>query len=94
MPTRVAINGFGRIGRSVLRAAHERAPTSRSSPSTTSPTPRRSRTCSRYDSVYGAFPGGVEVTADGIRVDGRDDPRARARPTRPGCRGPSSASTS
>jgi glyceraldehyde 3-phosphate dehydrogenase len=23
MPTRVAINGFGRIGRGVLRAAHE-----------------------------------------------------------------------
>jgi glyceraldehyde-3-phosphate dehydrogenase/erythrose-4-phosphate dehydrogenase len=24
MPVRVAINGFGRVGRSVLRAAHER----------------------------------------------------------------------
>ena len=24
MPTRIAINGFGRIGRAVLRAAHER----------------------------------------------------------------------
>ena len=24
MPTRVAINGFGRIGRAVVRAAHER----------------------------------------------------------------------
>ena len=24
MPTRVAINGFGRIGRAVLRIAHER----------------------------------------------------------------------
>ena len=46
MPVRVGINGFGRIGRNVFRAAHARAPTSRSSPSTTSPTPRRSRTCS------------------------------------------------
>jgi glyceraldehyde-3-phosphate dehydrogenase/erythrose-4-phosphate dehydrogenase len=30
MLTRVAINGFGRVGRCALRAAHERGPTTRS----------------------------------------------------------------
>ena len=32
MTLRIAINGFGRIGRSAFRAAYERAPTSSSSP--------------------------------------------------------------
>ena len=46
-------------------------PTSRSSPSTTSPTSRRSRICSRFDSVYGRFPGAVTVRDGIIDVDGR-----------------------
>ena len=36
MPTRVGINGFGRIGRQVFKAIHELHPdSSKSSPSTT-----------------------------------------------------------
>ena len=50
MAIKIGINGFGRIGRLVFRAILERkAPvrtTSTSSPSTTSPTPRRSPTSS------------------------------------------------
>ena len=44
MPVKVGINGFGRIGRNLFRAAWERGSTSSSSPSTTSPTPPRSLT--------------------------------------------------
>ena len=49
MTVRVGINGFGRIGRNFFRAVRAlnlAAPTSRSSGSTTSPTTRRSPTCS------------------------------------------------
>ena len=39
MALKAGINGFGRIGRNVFRAAHGAAPTSTGSASTTSPTP-------------------------------------------------------
>jgi glyceraldehyde-3-phosphate dehydrogenase/erythrose-4-phosphate dehydrogenase len=45
MSVRVAINGFGRIGRNLLRAAKKQGVDLESSPSTTSPTSRRSRCC-------------------------------------------------
>ena len=46
MPVKVAINGYGRIGRNILRALYEseaHATRSRSSPSTISATPRPTR---------------------------------------------------
>ena len=46
MTVRIGINGFGRIGRSYLRAALTTTPTSRWSRSTTSPTPVRWPPCS------------------------------------------------
>ena len=62
MPVRVGINGFGRIGRNVFRAAHEAAaPTSSGSPSTTSPTPQTLAHLLKYDSILGPFPGTVEA---------------------------------
>ena len=72
MPVRVGINGFGRIGRNVLRAAKARAMRRRSSgsPSTTSPTRARSRTCSKYDSIMGPYPGEVRALDGAIEVDG------------------------
>ena len=52
MPVRVGINGFGRIGRNVFRAAHEqRTPTSSGSRSTTSPTPKTLAHLLKYDST-------------------------------------------
>ncbi|WP_457807117.1 hypothetical protein [Bordetella bronchiseptica] len=46
MTIRVAINGYGRIGRNILRAHYEtaRSTISRSSPSTTWAIPRPTRT--------------------------------------------------
>ncbi len=71
MSVRVGINGFGRIGRNVFRAAQGRRRRHRlASPSTTSPIARRSPTCFKYDSVLGPYPGSVEVTESGIAIDG------------------------
>ncbi|MEE8222823.1 MAG: type I glyceraldehyde-3-phosphate dehydrogenase [Alphaproteobacteria bacterium] len=67
MPTRVAINGFGRIGRLVLRAIHER---SRSDIQVVAINDLGSIETNahllRYDSVHGPFPGRVRATRTGI----------------------------
>src|SRR4051812_16862036 len=70
MPTRIAINGFGRIGRSVLRAAHERgsdleivATNPVAAPATLAP-------LLAYDSTYGRFAADVRVEGDLLIVDG------------------------
>ena len=72
MPIRVAINGFGRIGRNVLRAVHK------SGDSEIEIVALNDLTDSdmlghllKYDSVHGAFPGEVNVTAAGLDVEGR-----------------------
>ncbi|MFN3987203.1 MAG: type I glyceraldehyde-3-phosphate dehydrogenase [Rhodocyclaceae bacterium] len=71
-PVRLAINGYGRIGRSFLRALHE------------SPLCGGFRTVAinepadlasiayltRFDSTHGRFPGKVEVTERGLLIDG------------------------
>jgi glyceraldehyde 3-phosphate dehydrogenase len=73
MPTRVAINGFGRIGRLVIRAAKQLGVDDLDfvavNDLTDSPTLAH---LLRYDSVHGRYPGTVEVTDTGIRVDGDD----------------------
>ncbi|MEE8284798.1 MAG: type I glyceraldehyde-3-phosphate dehydrogenase [Alphaproteobacteria bacterium] len=67
MPTRVAINGFGRIGRLVLRAIHER---SRRDIEVVAINDLGSIETNahllRYDSVHGPFPGRVRATRTGI----------------------------
>ncbi len=71
MPIRVAINGFGRIGRNVLRAVHA------SDDSEIEIVALNDLTDNdmlghllRYDSVHGPFSGDVGVTDDGLEVDG------------------------
>ncbi|HUG02608.1 MAG TPA: type I glyceraldehyde-3-phosphate dehydrogenase [Longimicrobiales bacterium] len=70
MATRVAINGFGRIGRNILRAAKKNdialdfvAVNDLTDPATLGH-------LLRYDSVHGKYPGEVSVTDDGLVVDG------------------------
>ena len=73
MAIKLGINGFGRIGRTVLRIAAEK--------------PEQFEICGvnlrkaepdymaylmKYDSVFGRFPGEVEQTENGIRINGRD----------------------
>tara|TARA_B100001123_G_scaffold437553_1_gene569994 strand:- start:1600 stop:2613 length:1014 start_codon:yes stop_codon:yes gene_type:complete len=70
MSVRVAINGFGRIGRNVLRRAKQgggELDFVAVNDLTDSATLAH---LLRYDSVHGRYPGEVEVAGRGIRVDG------------------------
>jgi glyceraldehyde 3-phosphate dehydrogenase len=71
MATRVGINGFGRVGRQVYKALSDMYPEEIEvvavNDITDAPTLAH---LLRYDSVYGAFEGEVEVTETGMLVDG------------------------
>jgi glyceraldehyde 3-phosphate dehydrogenase len=70
MPTRVAINGFGRIGRNVLRAA-KAAGSDLDFVAVNDLTDAETLAhLLRYDSVHGHYDGTVEVSGDGLVVDG------------------------
>jgi glyceraldehyde 3-phosphate dehydrogenase len=71
MPVRVAINGFGRIGRTMFRAAREMGADIECVAINDIVTPADVALLLRHDSVYGRFPGTVEALEDAIRVDGR-----------------------
>ena len=71
MATRVGINGFGRIGRQVLRAILERHPGKIEVAAVNDLTdPKTNAHLFKYDSNYGVYPGKVEATENGIAVDG------------------------
>ena len=59
MPTRVAINGFGRIGRSFVRSAYERGSDIEIVAINDVADPATLAHLLTYDSVYGQFPGPV-----------------------------------
>jgi glyceraldehyde 3-phosphate dehydrogenase len=69
MPVRVGINGFGRIGRNVFRAAYERGADIEWLAVNDLVDPRTIAHLLKYDSNYGPFPGRVEATDTGLRVD-------------------------
>ncbi len=71
MSTRLAINGFGRIGRNVLRALARQAASDIELVAVNDL--MNTATLAhllKYDSVHGAYPGSVEVAGDGLVVDG------------------------
>jgi glyceraldehyde 3-phosphate dehydrogenase len=70
MPTRVAINGFGRIGRNVLRAAKKLGADIDFVAVNDLTDNRTLAHLLKYDSVHGHFDGTVEEAPDGIVVDG------------------------
>ncbi|MDQ6607554.1 MAG: type I glyceraldehyde-3-phosphate dehydrogenase [Actinomycetota bacterium] len=72
MSVRVGINGFGRIGRNVFRAAHERGADIEWLAVNDLVDPETIAHLLRYDSSYGPFPGEVEATETGLRVDGKE----------------------
>jgi glyceraldehyde 3-phosphate dehydrogenase len=72
MSVRVGINGFGRIGRNVFRAAHERGADIEWLAVNDLVDPKTIAHLLRYDSTYGPFPGEVEATDAGLRVDGKE----------------------
>ncbi len=71
MPTRVAINGFGRVGRSVLRIAHEQGADLEIVAINDLTDAATRAHLLRHDSVYGAFPDTVESTAGELALAGR-----------------------
>jgi len=70
MGVRVGINGFGRIGRNVLRAARERSPDLEIVAVNDITTADMLAHLLKYDSVLGRFPGTVAADTDSITVDG------------------------
>jgi glyceraldehyde 3-phosphate dehydrogenase len=72
MSVRVGINGFGRIGRNVFRAAHERGADIEWLAVNDLVDPPTIAHLLKYDSVLGPFPGTVEATDTGLRVNGTD----------------------
>ena len=59
MAVRVGINGFGRIGRNVLRAARERSPDLEIVAVNDITTAEELAHLLKYDSVFGRYPGTV-----------------------------------
>jgi glyceraldehyde 3-phosphate dehydrogenase len=71
MSARVAINGFGRVGRSVLRAAYERDADIEIVAINDIMDEQTMALLLRYDSVYGRFPGTVEAADGELVINGR-----------------------
>jgi len=74
MHTRIGINGFGRTGRATFRAAHEQGADLDWVGINDVMDIEMLAHLLRHDSVYGPFPGEVEVLEGAIRVDGHDIP--------------------
>ncbi len=72
MVTKVGINGFGRIGRQVLKAIRDFYPGTLEvvAVNDIGDTPTMAHLL-KYDSNYGRFDGTVEVVAEGLMVDGK-----------------------
>ena len=72
MTVKVAINGFGRIGRNILRAVVESGRTDIEVVAVNDLAPVETNAhLLRFDSVHGRFPSTVEVDGDALVVDGR-----------------------
>ena len=71
MAIKVGINGFGRIGRNVLRAAKTAGVKDIDFVAVNDLTDTRTLAhLLRYDSVYGRYPGKVDTDSEGLVVDG------------------------
>src|ERR1700743_181518 len=69
MALRVAINGFGRIGRNILRAIHESKRTDIIIVGINDLGPIETNAhLLRYDSVHGRFPGEVKIDGDSMDI--------------------------
>jgi glyceraldehyde 3-phosphate dehydrogenase len=72
MPVRVGINGFGRIGRNLFRAAHEAGTDLEFVAVNDITDPSTLAHLLKYDSILGRFPGRVEARDDALVVDGHE----------------------
>ncbi|OJU84349.1 MAG: type I glyceraldehyde-3-phosphate dehydrogenase [Solirubrobacterales bacterium 70-9] len=72
MAVKVGINGFGRIGRNVFRAAHAAGADLEFVAVNDLVDAQTMGHLLRYDSILGRFPGEVEVGEGSLRIDGRE----------------------
>lgn len=73
MATRVGINGFGRIGRQVLRATMQRYPDKLEVVAINDLANSKTNAhLFKYDSNYGVYPGSVEALEGAISIDGKE----------------------
>jgi glyceraldehyde 3-phosphate dehydrogenase len=72
MSLRVGINGFGRIGRNVFRAAQAKNADIEWVAVNDLTDPKTLAHLLKYDSILGPYPGTVEPTAAGLSVDGTE----------------------
>ena len=72
MATKIGINGFGRIGRQVLKAVNEQHADKLEVVVVNDLTDTKTNAhLLKYDSNYGRYPGKIEVTEDSIIIDGK-----------------------
>src|SRR3712207_2976851 len=74
MALRVGINGFGRIGRNVFRAAHARGAEIDWVGVNDITDTKTLAHLLKYDSILGPFPGEIAATDNGIQVEGEELP--------------------
>ena len=73
MPTRIGINGFGRIGRQVTRAVIERHSDKLEVAAVNDLADARTNAhLFKYDTTYGIYPGSVEAQNSSLVVDGKN----------------------
>jgi glyceraldehyde 3-phosphate dehydrogenase len=73
MPTRIGINGFGRIGRQVLKAIHERHPGKLEVVAVNDLTDTETNAhLLKFDSNYGIFDADIQAGDGLIRINGRE----------------------
>lgn len=71
-PYRIALNGYGRIGRCVLRALHERGGKGMQIVALNDLADQASiEYLTRFDSTHGRFPGEVKVAGDCLHINGQ-----------------------
>src|SRR3954447_10271132 len=72
MPLKAGINGFGRIGRNVFRAAHAAGADIDWVGVNDITDTKTLAQLLKYDSILGPFPGEVEATENAVVVDGKE----------------------
>ena len=73
MATRIGINGFGRIGRQVLRASMERHPDKLEVVAVNDLTNAKTNAhLFKYDTSYGVYPGTVAAEENALIIDGKE----------------------
>ena len=72
MTVKIGVNGFGRIGRNVYRAARKRGVDLEFVAVNDLGDAKTLAHLLKYDSVHGRFPGDVSVSANGLTIDGQE----------------------